>query len=284
MLVDSRDMLRAAKAGGYGVAAPDFLDLVSARAFARAAQRAGKPIILSFAQGHRHMISLEEAAAVGKVVAQAVDVPIALHLDHGQDIDYLRRAIDLGFTSVMIDASMKPFAQNVALTRQVVALARPKGIPVEAEIGFVGQGEDYSRCAEGAQAESVYTAVDSAVRFVEETGVDSLAVSIGTVHGLYPSDRAPVLNFERLRELNAALDVPLVLHGSSGTGEDNLRRCVREGIAKVNIFTDFLRAAVDRVRASAPGDYAQLRQAVNDGMTDTLLHYFDILSGERRGA
>ena len=221
MLVDGKSVLDAAKAGRYGIVAPDFLTLNAARVFVQTADALKTPILLSFAQGHAGLISLEEAALVGKYWAEKVATPIVLHLDHGQDFDFLRRAIELGFTSVMLDASMKEMDENIRLTKEVVAYAHTKGVSVEAEIGHVGGA---SEGVEGATSESVYTTVEEAKAFAEATAVDSLAVSIGTSHGVYKSNKAPELNFTRLRELAAAVPVPLVLHGGSGTGDENLLR------------------------------------------------------------
>lgn len=208
-------------------------------------------------------------------MAESVQVPIVLHLDHGQDVDFVRRAIELGFTSVMIDASMENFEENVRMTKEVVALAHPHNITVEAEIGHVGQGSNYS---DYNNSDSVYTTVEEAAEFVRQTGVDSLAVSIGTAHGVYKGNGKPVLNFERLHELREALDIPLVLHGGSGTGDDNLHRCANEGISKLNIFTDFLIGAMDEVKKEAPQDFVALKRACNEGMGRVLEHYFEVFA------
>jgi ketose-bisphosphate aldolase, class II len=275
MLVDGKSVLSAAKAGHYGIVAPDFLTLNAARVFVQTADALKTPILLSFAQGHAGLISLEEAALVGKFWAEKVDTPIVLHLDHGQDFDFLQRAISLGFTSVMLDASMKDMDENIRLTKEVVAYAHTKGVSVEAEIGHVGGA---SEGIEGATSESVYTTVEEAVTFAEATGVDSLAVSIGTSHGVYASNRTPELNFERLRELAAAVPVPLVLHGGSGTGDENLRRAVYEGITKLNVYTDFLVGAIDEIRAVGTNSLIEVQKASDEGMRRVLTHYINLIS------
>ena len=275
MLVDGRSVLTAAKAGRYGIVAPDFLTLNAARVFVQTADALKTPILLSFAQGHAGLISLEEAALVGKYWAEKATVPIVLHLDHGQDFDFLQRAIALGFTSVMLDASMKDMDENIRLTKEVVAYAHTKGVSVEAEIGHVGGA---SEGVEGAISESVYTTVAEAVTFAEATGVDSLAVSIGTSHGVYTRNRAPELNFERLRELSAAVPVPLVLHGGSGTGDENLRRAVREGITKLNVYTDFLVGAMEEIKAVGTDSLIDLQKASDEGMRRVLTHYINLIS------
>lgn len=275
MLVDGKSVLDAAKARRYGIVAPDFLTLNAARVFVQTADALKTPILLSFAQGHAGLISLEEAALVGKYWAEKVATPIVLHLDHGQDFDFLRRAIELGFTSVMLDASMKEMDENIRLTKEVVAYAHTKGVSVEAEIGHVGGA---SEGVEGATSESVYTTVEEAKAFAEATAVDSLAVSIGTSHGVYKSNKAPELNFTRLRELAAAVPVPLVLHGGSGTGDENLRRAVREGIAKLNIYTDFLTGAMAEIKAAHTDSLIETQKAADEGMRRVLTHYINLIS------
>ena len=275
MLVDGKSVLDAAKVGHYGIVAPDFLTLNAARVFAQTADALRTPILLSFAQGHAGLISLEEAALVGKYWAEKVATPIVLHLDHGQDFDFLHRAIELGFTSVMLDASMKDMDENIRLTKEVVAYAHTQGVSVEAEIGHVGGA---SEGVEGETSESVYTTVEEAVTFVEATGVDSLAVSVGTSHGVYKSNKTPELNFERLRALSAAVPVPLVLHGGSGTGDENLRRAVRDGITKLNVYTDFLVGAMAEIKAAHTDSLIETQKAADEGMRKVLTHYINLIS------
>lgn len=276
MLVNSKQILLEAKKGHYAVPAPDFLDLDSARTYVQVAEKLGKPVILSFAQIHKDTISLEEAAVIGKFLGERASVPVVLHLDHGQDMDYVRRAVELGFTSVMLDASMDPFDENVRKTKEAVELAHAHNITVEAEMGHVGQGANYINYDE---SDSVYTSVEEAREFVHLTNVDSLAVSIGTAHGVYKGNGKPVLNFERLQQLQEALDVPLVLHGGSGTGEDNLRRCASGGICKLNLFTDFLLSAMAQLEATPPADYFQLKKLSNQAMAAKLEEYYGICRG-----
>ena len=149
--------------------------------------------------------------------------------------------------------------------------AHAHGVTIEAEIGHVGTGENYNG---DGDSDSVYTTVEEAVEFECRTGVDSLAVSIGTAHGLYKNCRQPVIYFERLHQLAAAVKAPLVLHGSSGSGEENLRRCAAEGISKVNVLTDFLTGAMEAVREKNPSGYLELKAAANEGMKQMLRHCF----------
>ena len=189
---------------------------------------------------HLEHLALDEAAELGRFYAERADAPVALHLDHGVTFSVIEKAVARGFTSVMIDASKEDLPENIRRTREVVELAHAHGVTVEAEIGHVGTEEEGN---DHALSENVYTEVVAAKELVRATGVDSLAVSIGTKHGAYKGE--PHINFERLAELNDALGIPLVLHGGSGSGDENLARCAQGGVAKVNLYTDFIVAARD---------------------------------------
>lgn len=273
MLVNSNQILHQARESNYAVPAPDYIDADSARVFVHVAQELNKPLILSYAQAFEDFFPLEEAAVIGTYLAKKVKVPIALHLDHGTSLEMAERAIACGFTSVMIDASAETFDVNVARTAEVVRFAHAHNVTVEAEIGHVGQGDNYSSWS---HSDSIYTTVEEAAAFAEQTGVDSLAVSIGTVHGIYKNLEKPKLNFERLHELSQNVSIPLVLHGGSGTGDENLHRCATEGISKINIYTDFLTGAMQRINAEHANNYLAVKNAANLGMADVLRHYYSI--------
>jgi fructose-bisphosphate aldolase class II len=233
MLTSLREVLRAAQAGGYAVPAFDCVEDVMVRTILETCEARRCPAILMGLPG-------PDLAGHGwfyvpglvRAVADRHHVPVVLHLDHATELDDIKRAMDEGYTSVMIDGSRLPFAQNVRLTRAAVAIAHARGVSVEAELGHVG-GSDVENTS---YAESVLTEAKEARRFVGETGVDALAVSIGTAHGLYR--QSPQLNFPRLDEIRAATDVPLVLHGGSGTPVDQLQEAVRHGVTKLNIYAD----------------------------------------------
>ena len=272
MLVSSNEMLQKAWKEGYAIPSPDFVDSNSVRAYAQVAQEFNAPLILSFAEVHLEQLSIEEAALLGKYYAEKTDAPVALHLDHGTKLETVEESIRCGFTSVMIDASSKTLEENIALTKEVCQLAHAHGVTVEAEIGHVGTEESNNP---HAMSESVYTEVDSAKKLVEATGVDSLAVSIGTVHGTYKGE--PHISFERLAGLNAALQIPLVLHGGSGSGDENLARCAQGGIAKVNLYTDFILAARDAVYDQHPNNWVELLNTGDEAMRKVLRHYYAVL-------
>lgn len=272
MLVTSKKMFEKAREGGYAIPAPNFIDLESLRWHVETAEKLNVPLILPLAEAHiGENITLEDAALVGKKYAAAAKVPVALHLDHGTDPEIIKRAVDMGFTSVMIDASMESFEENVRRTKEIIAYAHARGAVVEAEIGHVGAGENYENHDE---SDSQYTTVKEARRFVEETGVDSLAISIGTAHGMYKG--IPEINFDRLKEIAAAIDTPLVLHGGSSSGDENLNKCAVNGISKINIFSDLLAAAMKSLEEAPPKTYLDVKALSKKGMQDCLEHYYSV--------
>lgn len=273
MLVNSKKVLLEAKKNKFAVPATNFIDLDSARTYVEVAEERGLPLLLPFAQSHKEIISLEEAAIIGKYLAEKASVPIILHLDHGEDIDFFKKAIDLGFSSVMIDGSQYPFDENIQVTQEVVNYAHNYNVTVEAELGHVG-ANDYSESYE--LSESIYTEVNDVIKFVDNTNVDSLAISIGTAHGMYQG--TPKINFERLEEIDQIVDIPLVLHGGSSTGDENLNRCAINGISKINIFSDFLNGAYEEIRNKKPEGYIALKNSANEGMRKVLNHYYDVFN------
>ena len=237
-LVTMKEILVPARKGGYAVGAFEFWSLDSAQAVVEAAQELGMPVILQtgfieceFAGGIKYLSRL------AKMVADEASIPVALHLDHAETYDFVCQAIDAGFTSVMIDASHLSFDENVNITRKVVEAARPGEITVEAELGKLAGNEGNINVSE---EEASQTDPDEAVLFVKETGIDALAVAIGTAHGFYKF--MPKINIKRLKEIANKVDIPLVLHGGSGVPEDKVVESIMHGIAKVNICTEFVAA------------------------------------------
>lgn len=233
MLATLKDVLHEAQAGGYAVPAFDCVEDLMVRTILETCEARRCPAILMGLPGP----DLEGNGwyylpGLIRAVADRHAIPVVLHLDHATELDDIRRAVDLGYTSVMIDGSRLPFADNVRLTRAAVGIAHPHRVSVEAELGHVGG----SNVENTAYAESVLTEASEARRFVDETGVDALAVSIGTAHGIYR--QLPTLNIARLDEIRAATDVPLVLHGGSGTPVEQLQDAVRHGVTKLNIYAD----------------------------------------------
>lgn len=239
MLVNMKYLLDNANRDGYAVMAVNSVNKEMARAVIEAASEEHSPIIVQMGKGQ--MAKLAHPQDILPMIidmAERADVPICLNLDHGPDFETEVDAIHRGFTNVMIDASSLPYEENVRRTRMIVDLAHAKGISVEAELGHVGQAAD----GDGKTAD-MYTNVEQAKDFVARTGIDALAVAIGTAHGKYPAGYVPKLDFDRLHELKEALKMPLVLHGGSGSGEENIRKAVAGGINKINVCTDAFHAA-----------------------------------------
>jgi fructose-bisphosphate aldolase class II len=245
MLVTLNDVLNKARAGRYAVAAFDCCEDVMVRAMLETCERLRAPVIVMCLGMQLEGNGWVYLPGLVKAVAGHHDIPIVLHLDHADSIEPVRRAVDMGFTSVMIDGSRLSFDENVAITKEAVDIAHRHGVSVEGELGHVG-GVDME---ETVHVDSILTEPDEVRRFVELTGVDALAVSIGTAHGVYRAE--PKLNIECLRQLNAASDVPLVLHGGSGTPDGQIREAVANGICKLNIFADQRVAMFEGLKKSA---------------------------------
>lgn len=275
MLVTSKELFMDAENSNYAIPATNFIDLDSARIFVKTAEKLQKPLILAFAEAHMELMSLEEAALIGKYLANKSSSPVVLHLDHGQTPKVIQKAIELGFTSVMIDASQETLDENIRKTKMIVDYAHQHNIEVEAEIGHVGSGINYET---PEQTDSIYTNPAEALQFAKETNVDSLAISIGTAHGFYKG--TPKINFERLNEIHDLVTVPLVLHGGSSSGDKNLEKCATTGIRKINIFTDFLSSAMEAINKKNPQDYLELKSDANKAMSETLAHYFKVFHTE----
>ncbi len=245
MLTTLRELLVPAREKGYAVPGFDCVADVMVRAVLETAQELRSPVAIMCLEGDLQGNGWHYIPGLVRAAAACHDIPIALHLDHATNLDLIRRAVDAGFTSVMIDGSSLPFEENVALTKAAADLAKPHGLSLEGELGHVG-GADLEATG---HHDSVFTEPEEVLRFVEQTGVDALAVSIGTAHGVYEAE--PQLNIARLKELNAISPIPLVLHGGSGTPDEQLRDAIRHGICKLNIFADSRIAMARGLKRSA---------------------------------
>ncbi|CAC9930312.1 fructose-1,6-bisphosphate aldolase, class II [Aedoeadaptatus coxii] len=233
MLVTGKQILEHADQNGYAVGAFNVNNMEIIQAIAEAAGDLKAPVILQASQGAIKYAGVEYITSLVKTTAGLIDVPMALHLDHGTDFDEIMKCIRNGFTSVMIDASKHELEENIRLTKEIVRIAHSVGVSVEAELGKIGGTEDHIVVSE---AEATYTDPEEARIFVEETGVDSLAIAVGTAHGVYKGE--PKVDIERIKEIDRVVSVPLVLHGSSGVPYDTLENAVKAGIRKINIDTD----------------------------------------------
>lgn len=248
MLVTLSELLKDAKEGQYAVGAFNVPNLEAIRGVIQAAEELNSPVILQHAEVHENLIGLEEIGPIMLQYARAAKVPVAVHLDHGATFEMCVKAIRMGFTSVMYDASSKEYEVNLAESKEIVKIAHAAGVSVEAELGHIftsavgggeGRGSDSSEDYE--DLEDVYTDPDLAKVFVEETGVDCLAIGFGTVHGIYLKE--PKLDLNRISQIKEKIDVPFVMHGGSGVSEENYRIAIKNGICKINYYTYMNKAA-----------------------------------------
>lgn len=233
-LVTLNDILPKAQKEHYAVGAFNYADMSTARGIIKAAEEENSPVVLQIAESHFPYLPLREGGKLALDLAKNTKVPVVVHLDHGTDIKTAMQALKMGFSSVMLDFSTKPLEENIKGTKMVVEVAHDLGASVEGEIGVMtrdeGNGDpNYDKLADN------YTTVDMAKKFYEETGVDAMAVSYGTVHGIYREK--PNLNFERLHKIAQAVPVPLVVHGGSGLKDDEYRKSVENGITKINYYS-----------------------------------------------
>lgn len=231
-LVNSKALLLNAQKGGYAVGAFNVENMEMVQAVVAAAEELQAPVIMQTTPSTLKYAEPALFLANAAAVANNASVPVVMHLNHGNSFALAMNAYRAGYTSIMIDGSKLPFEENIALSKRVVDACHPGNVPVEAELGKVGGKED-DLVVEG---DSPYTDPEEATEFVKRTGIDSLAVGIGTTHGVYKGE--PNVNVDRLREIRAKVNIPLVLHGTSGVPDEVVRECISNGICKVNYATD----------------------------------------------
>lgn len=277
MLVSMAEILNEARQKGYGVTAPNVQSEDTVRAVITVAEELRAPMIIDVNEfihpdlpwfGHM-IIDLVKASPV----------PFAINLDHGKKFEHIMRGIRSGFTSVMVDRSSEPYEVNVRETKEVVRICKSLGISVEAELGHVGKGNNYD-----VDGVNNLTDPDEAARFINETGVDCLAVAVGTAHGKYKG--TPYIDFDRLAKIvDKCGDTPLVLHGGSGTGDDNLARAVRNGVQKVNLATDLIqsgREALEEAFKDPNYDKWKITPTFIRGYKERLAHYVMLFGQNNR--
>ena len=275
MLVTNKDLMVPARRNGYGIGAFNVNNLEAVLAVAEAATEEKSPAIVAVTPGAIKYGGLPYLSRIVRTAAELASVPVALHLDHGEDFETASKCVGAGFTSVMIDGSSLKFEDNTALTKRVVEMAHPKGVSVEAELGRLAGVEESTV----EEKDAILTDPAVAKEFVDRTGVDTLAVAIGTSHGAYKFKAEPKLDFERLKLITKQVSIPLVLHGASsvpswiiekaskygaelggakGIPEEHIQKAISIGIAKINIDTDLrlaFTAAVREVLANSPKEF-----------------------------
>jgi len=242
-LLPMADILQDAHERRYGVGGFNINNMEFLQGIITGAEDLNSPLILQASEGAIRYIGIEYLIKMVEAATADTSIPIALHLDHGSSFESIMKCIKAGFSSVMIDASKKPFEENIALTKKVVEAAHSVNVSVEAELGTIGGTEDDHTVEE---KDAMYTDPDQAKEFVEATGVDALAIAIGTAHGVYEGE--PELDFERLDTIKKLIDMPVVLHGASGISAKDLEKAVGYGVNKVNVNTDFQQVFTSKVK------------------------------------
>jgi len=268
-LINLKELLSNAKANKYAVGGFAITNLDFINSILEIAIEEKSPVILQLAEAHFKYLNLESVAPAIINAAKNVNIPVCVHLDHGESLKTIIRAIKSGFTSVMFDGSEHTLEKNIELTREVVKISHNVGVSVEGELGHVG-GEVIGEAAPITHKpnKELFTNVKEAIRFCKETDIDALAISIGNVHGLYKDE--PNLDFERLSDIRNAIDIPLVLHGGSGISDEDFKKAIKLGICKVNYYTEMSIAAVSKIREYLDKnlDVISYPDVVNKGLSE----------------
>lgn len=281
MLISLQDALAHAEKKNVGLAAVNTPFFEALLATIDVGERTGHPIILQFAQVHEGIVGIEEIGPAMVEMAKRSPAPFVVHVDHGEDIDYIRTGLDIGFNSCMIDGSLRPYDKNVRVTAEVVQMAHERGAGVEGELGVM-MGNENGDPSQGIADASQYTDPEQARRFVEATGVDALACSFGTVHGMYR--QKPQLNYPLIEQLRDATGVPIVMHGGSGLDVEEYHRCIARGVRKINYYTYAARAAYEAVLPLIEDEdvilFSNLATAARRGVDQNVQQFVDIVSAE----
>ncbi len=276
MLVNLKNILKIAEANKCAVGSFNTPNMASIRAVIGAAEELNQPVILMHAQVHEEMglCKMEEIAPVMVFLAEEAKVPVCVHLDHGTDLDYLKKGLDLGFTSVMYDGSVLSKELNYANTQIVRELTAKRDISLEAEIGSMGARESGS----GPADESIYTDPETAKDFAEQTGIDAIACAFGTAHGIYL--KQPKLDFDRLEKINSLVNVPIVMHGGSGVSPEDYKKVIARGVRKINYYTYMAKAGGTAVQnMSNMTFYHDIEVAAINGMKEDVKKAIKVFAG-----
>jgi fructose-bisphosphate aldolase class II len=268
-----KEILEDAQKRGYGVGYFNGSNLEMVRAYIHAAEDTHSPIIIGTAEGLLKYCDFDWLGPLMLYAARMAKVPVAVHLDHTYTFDNIMRALYAGFGSVMYDGSSLSYEENVKNSAEIAKIVHPMGVGLECELGKVGGGDN--------QLKNIYTDPAQAVDFVEKTGVDFLAISIGSTHGVYKEP--PKIQLDILKDIRSKVEKPLVLHGGSGLSDDDFKNCIKGGIHKVNIYTDVITAAINKVREENAGNkYTELNLKVEKAMYDTTVEKIKIFGSDNK--
>lgn len=275
MLVTLKEALKIAEEKKIAVGAFNAANLESLQAVITAAEELNLPVIMQFAQCHEPWVPLALIGPIMVAEAKKASVPVCVHLDHGETLDYLEKALEIGFTGIMYDGSVLPYAENLKNTKRAVEMAAKTGACVEAELGSMGKRESGAGDADGDDTK-IYTDPQKAKEFVEASGIDALACSFGTTHGIYLS--APRLDFDVVKNVRAMTnDIPVVMHGGSGVSREDYHAAIRAGVRKINYFTYMDKAGgnaaaeyLKSLRAEEPLFFSSVSMAARDAMKENV--------------
>lgn len=277
MLVNLEYVLKIAEEKNCAIGSFNTPNLENMIAVISAAEELNVPVIIMHAQCHEEYAPLDIVGPIMLLMAKRAKVPVCVHLDHCEDLNYLKRAIDIGFTSVMIDASSLPYDENVKMTKEAVCLAHPKNISVEAEIGVLGGREAGNQ--KPLTKEEMYTDPDLAKKFVDDTNIDALACSFGTAHGIYKVK--PELDFDRIQRINKLCNLPLVMHGGSGVSSEDYVKAIKCGVRKINYYSYMSRDGVYAAREILKKDitfYHELASYATSKMKEDVIRALKIFN------
>ena len=278
MIISMKEAMKIAKEKQIAIGAFNGTTSESAIAILEAAEELDVPVIFMHAQCHDTIAPLEKIGPMMIAMAKASKAKVVVHLDHGEDFDYCKRAIDMGFNSVMIDNSTKQYEENIKLTKEVVDYAHLKNVDVEAELGAMPSREGGAK--EDAKPEDLYTKVELVNDFVNRTGVDTLAIAFGTAHGIYKTK--PVLNMDIISEVRKVSDIPLVMHGGSGVSDEEYKEVIKRGINKINYYTYMSYAGFNKAKEyceKTDADfYHNLAWEAKDAMKENIIRAIKVFS------
>jgi fructose-bisphosphate aldolase class II len=285
MLISFKEILEDAFQRKYAVGAFNCLSLENVMGAMQAAEELRSPVILQLAEVQFPYSPLAMMAPIFLEAAEKASVPVAVHLDHGQSFDTCAKAIKAGFRSVMIDGSSKPFEENIRVTQAVTEMAKAFGVDVEAELGQVGDtGESEGEGTGSADTSAIFTDVEQSAYFVEQTKIDALAIAIGNLHGKYVS--TPKLNIQRLIEIKNRNQMPLVLHGGTGTTEEDFKSCIHNGISKINVATALQLEITEKIRqylaSSSKPNYIEMKYKMVEASKEAVMRHIMLFESNNR--
>ncbi len=288
MLVTLKEILATAEERKIAIGSFNASGLEALEAELQAAEELNLPVIIQFAQCHEPWVPLKTIGPIMVEMAKSAAVPVCVHLDHGETLEYLSQALEIGFTGIMYDGSVLSYGENAENTKKAVAMAKKYGASVEAELGSMGRRETGAG-EDGAGAEDdtkIYTDPDLAAQFVEETGIDALACSFGTTHGIYLTE--PKLDFDVVRKVRAKTnDIPIVMHGGSGVSTEDYYKAVEAGVRKINYFTYMDKAGgnaakeyIESLKSNEPVFFSSIYMAARDAMKENVKKAMTVFAGK----